>query len=52
MSQQCLRINMSVMAIMYGSSFDIRTSSWVNLFLRHGALKEYIFLTQRFDCHR
>ena len=32
-----------VIAIMSGSSSDIRTSSCVNLFLRHCALKEYIF---------
>ena len=35
--------HVSIMAIMYGSSSDIRISSCVNLFLRHFALKEYIF---------
>ena len=31
------------MAVMCGSSSDIRSSSCVNLLLRHCALKEYIF---------
>ena len=35
--------HVSVMAIIYGSSSDIRTSSCVNLFLMHCVLKEYIF---------
>ena len=35
--------HVSIMAIISGSSSNIRTSSCVNLFLRHCALKEYIF---------
>ena len=36
--------HVSVMAIMSGSSSDIRNSSCVNLLRRHCALKEYILV--------